>query len=100
MRRDEFAKLIDTDDIDREEVQADTLYFVRDGWRGLSAVAFLCPCGCEGFHILPVYPKGTPIPEFCVWEYTRTEDKITLSPSLLNGCKAHFFIRENKIIWC
>lgn len=100
MRINEFTEVIDTNDLDRDGVKEGTLYFVKDGWRGLGTVAFLCPCGCGGFHMIPVYLKGEQKPDFCAWEIVREGDKITLGPSLLNGCKAHFFLRENKVVWC
>lgn len=100
MKMQEFSKLVDAHDFDVNDVQDGILYFVPDSWRGLNTVAFLCPCGCGGFHMIPIYPGGSHVPDFCAWEYTREGGKITLSPSLLNGCGAHFFIRENKIIWC
>ena len=100
MRIDEFVQVIDTDDVDFKNIKRDILYYVKDSWRGLDTVNFLCPCGCGGYHVIPVYKKGALQPDFCAWEIVREGDKITLSPSLLNGCKAHFFLRENKVIWC
>jgi len=100
VRRDEFAYVVDVEDLDVNVMKEDTLYAIREGWRGRNAVAFLCPCGCGGFHCIAVYASNESIPDFCAWEIQREGDKITLSPSLLNGCGAHFFIQENKIIWC
>lgn len=54
-----------------------------------------CPCGCGMEAVMPIKPKSYG------WDYSEKNGKITLSPSIANDCpnKAHFFIRENKIIW-
>lgn len=60
-------------------------------------VICLCPDGCGEQVVCPIKPKD---PEG--WTYSEENGKVTLSPSVLEtSCpnKAHFFIRENKIIW-
>lgn len=58
-------------------------------------VTFICPCGCgkTGISLKPVWDDG--------WDMTKNGDMVTFSPSILQrgGCKSHYFIRENKIIW-
>lgn len=52
-----------------------------------------CGCGCESV---------TPIGGGHGWDFKTNGTKITLSPSILNtNClnKAHYFIRNNEIIW-
>lgn len=54
----------------------------------------LCPDGCGMEAVMPINkPHG--------WNYEEHDGLVTLSPSIANDCpyKAHFFIRENKIIW-
>ena len=57
----------------------------------------LCPDGCGEECVMPLKPND---PEG--WTYEEENGKVTLSPSVLEtSCpnNAHFFIRENKIIW-
>lgn len=54
----------------------------------------LCPDGCGFEAVMPFNkPNG--------WNYEEHDGLVTLSPSVANDCpnKAHFFIRENKIVW-
>ena len=54
-----------------------------------------CPCGCEYHFYLPVN-RGKKW-----WEAVVKDSKITVKPSVLNkACGAHYFIRDNKIVWC
>lgn len=55
----------------------------------------LCPCGCGEEAYIPINPPHG-------WMMTREGDTVTLSPSLKHTfkCKSHYFIRENKIVWC
>ncbi|MPM27692.1 hypothetical protein SDC9_74205 [bioreactor metagenome] len=100
MKLNEFARTVDAEDITPSTMNAETLYVVPDGYHGQTCVGFLCPCGCGGFHLLPTYRPGEKKSISPGWEMERVGDKVTLHPSLLNGCGAHFFIRDNKIIWC
>ena len=58
-------------------------------------VICLCPDGCGYEAVMPLKPKAYG------WDYKEQDGKVTLSPSVANDCpnKAHFFIRDNKIIW-
>lgn len=51
----------------------------------------LCPCGCGLQTVTPTGGAG--------WAVTIAEDGLTLSPSLLNPCNAHYFIRSNQVVW-
>ena len=55
----------------------------------------LCPDGCGEEAVMPLKPKTHG------WDYEEHDGLVTLSPSIANDCpyKAHFYIRENKIIW-
>ena len=74
-------------------LQPDTIYFVNNKERDMQGAWFLCPCGCEQHTYVHNHE----------WEFELHDDNsITISPSLLqmNGCKSHFFIRHNKVVWC
>ena len=53
----------------------------------------LCACGCGGESVTPTHqPTG--------WRLTEKDGKVTLHPSILNRfCKAHYWIRDNKVVW-
>ena len=59
-------------------------------------VICLCPDGCGEEAVMPIKPHNSN-----GWDYEEHDGKVTLSPSIANDCpfKAHFYIRENKIIW-
>ena len=56
----------------------------------------LCPDGCDTEAVMPLKPHDPN-----GWDYLERDGKVTLSPSVATNCtfKAHFFIRENKIVW-
>lgn len=63
--------------------------------RRFSIAVHLCACGCG-------YQSVTPLGGGHGWQFTSSGTKVTLSPSILNGnCpnKAHYFIRDNAIVW-
>lgn len=55
----------------------------------------LCACGCGRQSV-------TPFGSSTGWQLTASGTKVTLAPSILNtDCpnRAHYFIRNNKVIW-
>jgi hypothetical protein len=71
--------------------------------------ALLCPCG--GYAInrdgkelnmdVPIVLSHTPN-ETPNWQLTNNNGLVTINPSIrtIGHCGSHYFIRENKIIWC
>lgn len=62
------------------------------------AIAFLCPCGCKDRLELALIPEVKPN-----WTLKMdAENHPTLHPSVWRktGCKAHFWVKEGKIVWC
>lgn len=55
----------------------------------------LCPCGCGNKIYIPVSEEGSGDN----WKIIIRDEKVTLEPSLLNPCKAHYFIRDGEVIW-
>ncbi len=58
----------------------------------------LCACGCKGKTVLPFNTEGE-------WRMVNNNGKISFSPSIGNFSgespyHAHYYITENKIIWC
>lgn len=74
-----------------EQMKQGVLYVSR----AFSTAVHLCACGCGCQSV-------TPFGSSYGWELTTKGTKVTLSPSILNGnCpnNAHYFIRDNAIIW-
>ena len=59
--------------------------------------AFICPCGCKQPIYLNLLKEASPHwkIKFHFW------NKITICPSVNRtvGCKSHFIIRKNKVLW-
>ena len=72
-----------------------TIYLIGDDipW----SAAMVCPCGC-GAHIrLSLIPTDKPR-----WQLKDLNDgTITIHPSIwrTKDCRAHFFVRSNRIVW-
>lgn len=95
------AKRIDTyslrviDDI-QDTYEYGKLYLVgSDGNFWLTV--FHCPCGCGELLELLLLDDATPH-----WSVEFIDDEhIDLSPSIwkIHGCKSHFFVKNNRVIW-
>lgn len=83
----------------RRDLPADlgnALYVV--GANPVQWVVLNCPCGCgERTNAKVGVASRTS------WSLALTQGRASLAPSLLmpvDRCGSHFFIRENRIIWC
>ena len=60
-------------------------------------ISFKCPCGCERKVVLPLTSWG--------WNYTMSDDKITISPNIKpndndnKDCQSNYQIVNNEILW-
>lgn len=64
------------------------------------ATTHICPCGCGVMAYLPYGENHRRLDADHTWDFTNTDGKITIAPSILNsGCKAHYFIRGNRLVW-
>lgn len=55
----------------------------------------LCCCGCGNKVVTPLKPS--------FWNITIKGNTVTLSPSIGSfslPCRSHYFIRDNKVVWC
>lgn len=50
----------------------------------------LCACGC-GMQTVTPFGQG--------WVVTEVSGKPTISPSILNPCGSHYFVRNGEIVW-
>jgi hypothetical protein len=58
-------------------------------------VIHVCPCGCGKDASTPIKPMWSD-----GWDLAEHDDAtVTLHPSILNPCGAHYWIRKNVIVW-
>lgn len=72
------------------------IFIIQDG-NEAELLAFKCPCGCGADILLNLLKDASP-----KWSYKIDNmGKIYISPSVWRsvGCKSHFFLKEDKIIW-
>lgn len=72
-----------------QKKEPDTLYISNE----YETSYHVCPCGCKSDIYIP-FNKGE-------WVLTEKQGKYSFTPSMLNrGCKAHYYITDNKVVWC
>lgn len=79
-----------------DELESSKLYLIGVDPAPWSA-ALLCPCGCGSRIQLSLIENDEPS-----WQLRSNADgSITLHPSVwrIRGCRSHFFIRGNRIVW-
>ena len=61
------------------------------------AITFCCPCHCGEIITLNLLKDANP-----KWRFFIKWGKVTLYPSVWRrvGCKSHFRIIKNKVVWC
>lgn len=66
---------------------------LNDFWYAL----FYCPCGCGEKIMLNLINDSKPC-----WEIEINEYKFSIAPSIwrTKNCASHFWLKDNKIIWC
>jgi hypothetical protein len=83
-----FVELIDS------ELEQGKLYISEK----YGVAIHLCACGwCNQQTVTPIHNPYTG------WSMTNIDGKVTLSPSIGNfqmPCNSHYFVRENKVVWC
>lgn len=89
MRINEF-KRVEFVDCMPEKKEFGVLYVSKR----FNLVICMCPCGCGTEAVMPINNSNG-------WVYFESGGKVSLSPSVATNCpnKAHFFIRENRIVW-
>lgn len=74
------------------ELEADKIYISKE----YDVAIHLCACGCNQKTVTPLGPSD--------WTLTENENGISLHPSIGNFAgenpyHAHYWIKENKVIW-
>ncbi len=79
-----------------DKIKRRTIYFIgHEGYYWVAVMA--CPCGCAQILYMNLISDHKPYWSYKI-EYNRL---VSLSPSVhrMVGCKSHFFIKRNRIIW-
>lgn len=60
-------------------------------------IKFICPCGCRFEIVLPLMKSRYPH-----WTIIEEAESVSIHPSIdiKDGCKSHFWIKKNQVIWC
>lgn len=80
-----------------EDVSPNTIYIIGICKKPQYAV-FMCPCGCGRIVELNLNRETSPS-----WRITwHCLGTISFSPSIWrkDGCRSHFFLKKNSVIWC
>lgn len=75
-----------------KEIQEGIIYISEE----FSISKHKCPCGCGEVINIPIH-------EHRGWTINIVDDKVSFNPSIGNWylkCKSHYYIKNNKIIWC
>lgn len=66
-----------------------------------STTSYICPCGCGSLVSIPFKPGPYQSQSF-FWGYQENDTLVSLEPSvkMTSGCRAHYFIQQNKVNWC
>jgi hypothetical protein len=77
-------------------IKGKTIFIIKDGIEP-DTLLFKCPCGCKSLIHLNLLPDAKPKWNFQI----KSKNKLTITPSIwrTTGCKSHFFIRNNRIVW-
>lgn len=89
------------DEADR--LEDGVLYIVDGAEQRDQMIQYNCPCGCGNAVMIPYYRQGEQKELTPSWAYREADGKVTLSPSIYStgwSCRSHYFIRENRIVWC
>lgn len=86
----------------KPKLEEGILYISRE----FGACSHLCACGCGVECFLSIEGEGIKCnPIHHPWHFIDNNGKITITPSIgnwrgENPYHAHYFITENKIVWC
>lgn len=78
-----------------QDIEHGKIYISRE----YEVSAHLCACGCGNKTVLPCLENE----DSFHWSLTEKDGQVSFRPSIGNWqlpCQAHYYITENKIVWC
>lgn len=88
---------------EKDQLEDGVLYVVDGAAKEDQIILYNCPCGCGNTVMIPYYKDGTQKEQTPSWSYREVDGRVTLSPSIFSTgwpCRSHYFVRDNKIVWC
>jgi hypothetical protein len=83
--------------VEEKDLEENTIYVLRNAKGNITNVFFKCPCDKKDYIMLPIFPEDSGIG----WNIKIKNNEVTLRPSVFRGkCKAHFLIKNSRVIWC
>ena len=101
-KRDQFKKVIIVESGKPFEIPKKTLVLTKKIDK-ISWVSYKCPCGCGETIRLSVSPAIEPYWSISITQSNNKRQLVTITPSIYmrkTKCCSHYFITENKVMWC
>jgi hypothetical protein len=101
-QRDRFKTVIIVEPGQSIEIPSKTLVLTKKG-NTYTWIRYKCPCGCGELISLSLTPVITPNWSMEIAHENSKRPIVTIAPSVYmrnTKCCSHYFITENKVIWC
>jgi len=101
-QKDRFRTVIIVESGKTIEIPSKTLVLINKG-NTFTWVRYICPCGCGELISLSLSSVISPYWSMAISQENIKRPKITIRPSVYmrnTKCCSHYFITENKVIWC
>ncbi|WP_459840664.1 DUF6527 family protein [Fusibacter bizertensis] len=101
-QKDRFKVVIIVEPGQSIEIPSKTLVLTKKG-NAFTWVRYKCPCGCGELISLSLSPVISPYWSMVISQENSKRQKVTITPSVYmrnTKCCSHYFITENKVIWC
>lgn len=102
LQKDRFKKVIIVEAGESIEIPSKTLLLTKKG-NTFTWVRYKCPCGCGESISLSLSPVISPYWSMAISQDKGKRPRVTITPSVYmrnTKCCSHYFITENKVIWC
>lgn len=101
-KKDQFKEVIIVESGKSVQIPSKTLVLTKKGVL-FTWLRYKCPCGCGETISLSLRPNIQPCWAISISEGKNKRTLVTITPSVFmrnTKCGSHYFIVENKVIWC
>lgn len=102
IQKDRFKSVVIVEPGRLIEIPSKTLVLTKKG-NEFTWVRYVCPCGCGELINLSLSSAISPYWSLVMTQVNIKKPKVTITPSVYmrnTKCGSHYFITENKVIWC